>query len=706
VRLNIFSKKGQSSASAFPSLPPLPGSKGEKEYDPSKEAVPGKVVVPRKSRKKPVRKLKPARAPKKKVKKKPKKKVVKKKPKVKKKLKKPVKKKVKKIPKKKVLKPLVKKIDVAPKKEIVKPVAKPLAKLVTKSAKVQKSASKKVMKKEMVRLKTQVDKTKKRKGELIEKYGLEVDGANVRTEIRRDENGITYNLYIPEISQATSTFLTDIRNELITASTISMKELTDPALFSRIKKRFMEDARKLLREKLPHTEKDIEDFLVGTLMQEMLGLGKIEFLIADPHLEEIVIPSAKEPIRVYSKKYGWLLTNIKIGREEEIVNYSNIIARRVGRQITVLNPLLDAHLVTGDRINAVLYPVNTKGNTITIRKFARDPFTIVDLINNKTCSLEIAALLWLAIEYEMNVLISGGTGSGKTSFLNACMPFIPPNQRIISIEDTRELMLPDFLYWAPLVTRTANPEGKGEVSMLDLLVNSLRMRPDRVVLGEMRRQREAMVLFEAMHTGHSVYSTVHADSAPETVSRLINPPISVPPNLLKAVNINVVMFRDRRKNIRRILQIAEFEADKLGAKSNILYRWVSERDEIVKHSASSRFFEDVSRNTGMSETEIKKDLKEKQGILSWLIKNNIRSLDEIGRVMNLFYRNKDLLLKAVNQNKKSLIFTKTTKKKEVIEIKKEAEKSEETEEKVKEEEKKKKIKESPKPFIKEKVVWK
>ena len=119
---------------------------------------------------------------------------------------------------------------------------------------------------------------------------------------------------------------------------------------------------------------------------------------------------------------------------------------------------------------------------------------MIDLINTKTCDLDIAALIWLAIEYEMNVLVSGGTASGKTSFLNACLPFIPPNQRIISIEDTRELMLPEFLYWTPLVTRSPNPEGKGEVSMLDLLINSLRMRPDRIILGEMRKHDEAMVL--------------------------------------------------------------------------------------------------------------------------------------------------------------------------------------------------------------------
>ncbi len=485
---------------------------------------------------------------------------------------------------------------------------------------------------------------------IFENYNIEIDKTKVKVEIKKNELGMIYEVHVPEIGIATASLLSEIRNELVSVTTVSMKEILDPNAFNDIKKRFMQEARTLLNAKLPNVDTGTQEFLVGKLMQDMLGLGEIEFLVNDPNLEEIVIPSSKEPIRVYHKKYGWLKTNIRIAREEEIVNYSNIIARRVGRQITVLTPLLDAHLITGDRVNSILYPISTKGNTITIRKFARDPYTIVDFINSKTCDLETAALLWLAIEYEMNILISGGTASGKTSLLNSLMPFIPPNHRIVSVEDTRELMLPDFLYWVPLVTRTPNPEGKGEVSMLDLLVNSLRMRPDRIVLGEMRRQREAEVLFEAMHTGHSVYSTVHADTASETVARLTNPPLNVPPNLLKAVNLNVVMFRDRRKGIRRILQIAEFESSKDSASANILYRWIPEEDKIVKHSESSRFFEDLSRNTGMSQAEINKALETKKKIISWLIKNNIRDLNDFGKVMNLYYINSEALMDSIQKN--------------------------------------------------------
>lgn len=502
------------------------------------------------------------------------------------------------------------------------------------------------MKKEKV--KKEEVKKKENKTESTNSYEIEVDKAKVRVSISKQGSNRIYELKVPEISIATSLLLNEVRNELVTTTSIGMKEITDPNAFQGIKKRFMISASSLIKEKVPTIREPMREFLVGKLMQDMLGLGEIEFLVNDSNLEEIVIPTSKEPIRVYHRKFGWLITNVTISKEEEIANYSNIIARRVGRQITVLSPLLDAHLMSGDRVNSILYPISTKGNTITIRKFARDPYTIIDLINNKTCDLDAAVLIWLAIEYEMNVLISGGTASGKTSFLNACMPFIPPNHRIISVEDTRELMLPDFLYWTPLVKRTPNPEGKGEVSMLDLLVNSLRMRPDRIILGEMRRKEEAMVLFEAMHTGHSVYATVHADSSAETISRLTNPPLRVPHNLLKAVNLNVVMFRDRRQGMRRVLQISEFEVGENQASARIIYRWIPEEDRLVKHSETSRFFEDISRVTGMSQKEINENLKSKKRILEWMIKNKIRDLNSFGKITNLYYSDREKLMKGIS----------------------------------------------------------
>ncbi len=488
------------------------------------------------------------------------------------------------------------------------------------------------------------------KPHVLETYLIEAEAAKVRVEIQKRGPITIYHLEVPRVNEATEALLKEVRDELVSSTSIGMKEILDPNALKGMRKRFIDEAESIIKQKLPHVTNETKNILVNKLMQDMLGLGEIEFLVSDNFLEEIVIPSAKEPIKTYHKKYGWLSTNLRVGREDEIINYSNIIARRVGRQITVLTPLLDAHLVTGDRVNSILYPISTKGNTITIRKFARDPYTIIDLIKNNTCNVELAAILWLALEYEMNVIISGGTASGKTVLLNACMPFIPPNHRIVSVEDTRELMLPEFLYWTPLVTRTPNPEGKGEVSMLSLLINSLRMRPDRIILGEMRRKEEAMVLFEAMHTGHSVYATLHANTVSETLSRLTNPPLDVPANLLSAVNLNVVMFRDRRRGIRRVYQIGEFVVSEDRAEANILYRWVPEQDKIIKHSESSQLFEEIGRNTGMSRTDLNKDLDEKRRVINWLLEKNIRALGDFGKVMNLYYSDKELLMKHIKQN--------------------------------------------------------
>jgi len=491
--------------------------------------------------------------------------------------------------------------------------------------------------------------------EVIEKYEISVDLIKIYTKIIGGRGRVPrYVLEIPEIQPATKVLLEEIRHELVTQISMSISEILDPKEINKLKEKFRVKANELLVNKLPHIDENTKTVLVGMLLHEMVGLGDIEFLLNDGYLEEIVINSATESVRVYHKKFGWLETNIIPETEAQIQNYSNIIARRVGRQITTLNPLLDAHLVTGDRANAVLYPISNKGHTITIRKFARDPWTVVDLINNKTSTPEIFALIWLAMQYEMNILISGGTGSGKTSFLNAITPFVPPNHRVISIEDTRELQLPEFLYWCPLTTRQPNPEGKGEITMLDLLVNSLRMRPDRIILGEMRKKSEAEVLFEAMHTGHSVYATVHADSTSETISRLINPPISVPPNLLGAVNLNIVMFRDRRRGIRRTFQIGEFitseESGQVQVKPNILFRWKPSNDTVIPHGDSLRFFEDLSRHTGMSQSEIDKDIESKEIILRYLIKNNLRSIMQVGKVMKEYYLDPGYVTKLIHKN--------------------------------------------------------
>ncbi len=496
-----------------------------------------------------------------------------------------------------------------------------------------------------------------KKQEVMCEYKVEADNVPALIKIfGANGKAMQYNLSVPECSPATLALLEKIKYKLVTEVSVTTAEILDPREIYNMKKRFEEKAREFLIREIKTIDVNTQTFLVGILMQDMLGLGEIEFLLNDINLEEIVVNCPSEPVRIYHRTYGWLETNIFIKTEEKIQNYSSIIARRIGRQITTLEPLLDAHLVSGDRANAILYPISTKGNTLTLRKFARDPWTVIDLIKNNTISSSLAALLWMAVQYEMNIIISGGTASGKTSLLNVLMPFIPSNQRIVTIEQTRELQLPHHLFWCPLVVRLPNPEGKGGVDMLDLLINSLRMRPDRIILGEIRRADEASVLFEAMHTGHAVYATLHADSVSETISRLTNPPISVPANMLAAVNLCVTMFRDRRKGLRRAYQVGEFlvSEESIGTsnvKPNLLYRWKPSTDEIVTHSKSIKFLDDLSRHTNLTFQEISQDLEERRKLLELMAKKNIRYIEDIGRVVKEYYISPKLALDLINSYK-------------------------------------------------------
>ena len=368
----------------------------------------------------------------------------------------------------------------------------------------------------------------------------------------------------------------------------------------------------------------------------------------DANLEEIAINSAEEPVWVYHKKLGWLKTNINLASEDQTRHYATMIGRRVGRQLTILEPLMDAHLKGGDRVNATLEPISAAGNTITLRKFATKPWTITDFINDNTISTEAAALIWLGVQYELSTLIAGGTASGKTSMLNVVANFFPPNQRIVSIEDTREIQLPKFLDWIPMNTRLANPEGKGEVSMLDLLVNSLRMRPDRILVGEIRRKREAEVLFEAIHTGHSVYATVHANSAEETVTRLTNPPIEIPRSMVSAISMIIVQYRNRRTGMRRTFQIAEVQAD---ATPNVLLQLDIKKNVIRKVAESKNLLATIELFTGLSKQELNNSMKEKETVLKWLAKNNTNTVDTVGRAMAEYYTDPDNLMEHVRKNK-------------------------------------------------------
>jgi len=485
---------------------------------------------------------------------------------------------------------------------------------------------------------------------LLKKYEINSGGIPVIVKIseQKDEFVPLYEVQLSSISKTTGMILEKIREELIDKVNLGIIDITDAKRANLVENKFSEATANLVKKYFPNLDKKSEKFLVSYLVKKSLGMGDVELLMSDNNLEEIAINSSEEPIWVYHKEFGWLKTNVVLEDENKARHYATMIGRKVNRQITVLEPLMDATLTTGDRVNATLMPVSTKGNTITIRKFASKPWTISDFIKVRAISPQAAALVWECVHYEMSSIIAGGTASGKTSMLNVLTNFFPPNQRIISIEDTREIQLPSFLHWVPMVTRLPNNEGKGGISMLDLLVNSLRQRPDRIVVGEIRRKKEAQVLFESIHTGHSVYATIHANNTKETITRLTNPPIEVPKSMLPAVSLLLVQYRNRRSGLRRTFELAEIKED---GSPKILMRYNVKNDILRKKAKSTAIMNNLQLYTGASKATIKKELDEKEKVLKWLVKQKINDVDGVGRVMAEYYTNKSNLMKFVRKNK-------------------------------------------------------
>ncbi len=491
-------------------------------------------------------------------------------------------------------------------------------------------------------------------GKTLLEYEIQADSRKGKAKIlqKKENNRPQYFLEFNKTDKATKAFMEEIKEEIAQKISIDTEETKKE---KELKEKFIKNVNETLLKYFPEDKNNTTKKLAGILLHEMYGLGKMELLMKDDLLEEIAINSSKTKIAVYHREFGWLKTNIGLDSENLIENYASQIARKVGREITNLAPILDAHLITGDRVNATLFPVSSSGNTITIRKFSRKPWTITDFIGKEkhTMNSEMAAFLWLAIHYEMNLMVAGSTASGKTSALNTLCAMIPSYHRIITIEDVRELTLPDYLKWnwVPLTTRNPNPEGLGEISMFDLMMSSLRMRPDRIILGEMRKRKEAEVLFEAMHTGHSVYSTIHADSGRQLVRRLTEPPIEIPSLEIEALHLALVQYRDRKTNKRRTLEISEIDTGlhEGDVAINTIYRWSPRTDSWDKVEEPNKFYGELNLHTGLTEQEIEKDLESRKKILEWMAEKKYNTVNQVGEIMKNYYAKPEIVLNAAEK---------------------------------------------------------
>ncbi len=376
-------------------------------------------------------------------------------------------------------------------------------------------------------------------------------------------------------------------------------------------------------------------FYAESVIREMVGYGIIDPLVVDDNLEEIMVIGAKKPVYLFHRKYEMMSSNIEFYSDKEIIDLINRIARHVGRRVDISSPLLDARMPDGSRVNATIPPATVEGATLTIRKFRKEPYTIIDLIKNGTLSSEAAAFLWLCVDglgaKPANMLISGGTGSGKTTLLNCLASFIPDTERVVSIEDTAELALP-LKHWVRMEARPPGLEGKGELTLDVLTKNSLRMRPDRIIVGEVRHD-EAFTLFTALNTGHDgCLGTIHANSPQETIIRVTSPPMNVPEVMLAGLDIIIIEHKihDRRKGtIRRITEIAEVSGVLLKhAQTQTIFMRDPVKDELERTNIPIKFLKILQDFTGLSNKAVNESWKQRQVYLEKLCKQGVKGMEE------------------------------------------------------------------------------
>lgn len=445
--------------------------------------------------------------------------------------------------------------------------------------------------------------------------------------------------------------LDNIRNQLVdlAISTKKTKEIGK-----------VQDIKNILQEKVSgNTNLNYIDDLSKRIYENINGYGLINPLISDDKLEEIMVIGSNKPVYVYHRKYGMMETNLKFDEDVEIIRIIDSIARANNRRFDNESPIFDGRLKDGSRVNGTLPPVSADGPTLTIRKFRHDSYTIIDLINSNTLDSVIASFLWLTIDglgvKASNILIAGGTSSGKTTTLNALGGLINPKERIISIEDTLELQIPHE-HIIRMETRLANTEGKGELNMDDLLKNALRQRPDRIIVGEVRGS-EAITLFTALNTGHSGFGTLHANSGRETINRLVNSPMYVPNIMITALDFILMQKRIYLPNgmvFRRVTELCEVVGLGEGnVQLNELFKWNPGEDKFSKVGIASKTLEKIGNMKGLSMKELNLEINKRKTVLDLMVKNNFRSNKLVSKIIESYYQDPDKLLVKLSEKSNS-----------------------------------------------------
>ncbi len=399
------------------------------------------------------------------------------------------------------------------------------------------------------------------------------------------------------------------------------------------------------------------------LVRDFLGYGRIDVMMRDGMLEDISCDGPNIPIYLFHRKYESLRTNVVFNDELELDGFVIRLAQRCGKHISVADPLLDATLPDGSRLQTTLSrEVTTRGSSFTVRKFRADPMTPPDLVRFGTMSAEMAAYFWFVMEMGASFMIAGGTASGKTTSLNAISQFIPPEKKIVSIEDTREINL-SHENWIAGITRSGfggeivGGKLAGTIDMYKLLEAALRQRPEYLLVGEVRGP-EALTLFQAMATGHAVYSTMHADSVASAVYRLEGAPINVPRMMLQTLDIIAIQAQVRIKDrmtrrIREVTEVVGFDPETKELLTNKVFEW-DVREDKHRFLGKSYVLEQVREARNLPEEKLQEEFRRRIEVLEWMMRENIRHYADVARAVSAYYRDPEHFLEAIRKGKGAL----------------------------------------------------
>ncbi len=498
---------------------------------------------------------------------------------------------------------------------------------------------------------TEIPKLSEPDIEEVEVVPIEDPYSFVRIKYDSTAGEYLFEVIEPKLSGDESALLDVLKSSLIVSLNLSEAKDTEE------KRDVLNRATERLLNKLAVEINPIsKERIMYYLRRDFTGYGVINVMMIDPNIEDCSCDGVDIPLYIYHRKYGSIKSNIKFEREDELDAYVVWLAQKCGKHISVANPLLDATIPDGSRLNATLGKhVTKRGSSFTIRRFKDNPFTPVDLLRFKTLSTEMMAYLWISVEFGSSMLVCGGTASGKTTTLNAILLFIPPQMKIVSIEDTRELNLPHE-NWIPGLTREGfggrTGAMSGTINMFDLLTAALRQRPQYLMVGEVRG-KEAYVVFQAMATGHISYSTFHAEDVQAMVHRLENDPIDLPRALLTALNLVLLQGQVRvgtkmTRRVKGLTEIVGMDPETGELITNSVFTW-NPADDTFTYSGHSYIYEKVRAVRNWSPREMEREVKRRMDILEYMKKVGVNNYRQVAKIVSAYYKDPEKVMKEVKE---------------------------------------------------------